>query len=939
MARALVVAKAKLDNDPRDRHIRMSNRPLQARLARELHQNADVRFGPCGIEQAKQFQAYLTEYQINIVSKEYENKIIDAGPEKDKKIYLYMHNNHYDVITKMPGFFARNYYCHACKKVYDHLENHVCPNECKCCGFFPICPEESWRSCRNCRRQFKSQRCYDQHKQSRGGARPICARLIKCTKCGQHVPRYKQMPEKHRCEQKKCGICGKYVRIEGHHCYIQPETKKKKKKNPDPEEEEMPKNGYDVAAFFDTECRQGEREPEDEPVEESMKELLFFDIESRQENGNHEPNLCIVQNEAGEEWIFQGDNTRDEFCEWLFTDEHANCTVMAHNFQGYDSYFILQYLREQGVKYDVIMRGAKVLSLTVEMFDIRFIDSLNFFPMKLANLPKTFGIEELAKGHFPHLFNKKENENYVGPIPPAPYYNPNGMNPKDKEAFMIWPASKRESNYVFNFREEIIAYCRSDVDILRRCCLEFRELFYNVTDIDPFTTLTIASACHLVYRTNYLPKDTIGIIPPMGYTPKKKQSLFAHKWLSYTAEKREIHIQHARNGGEKRVRDYFLDGYHEETHTAYEVQGCFWHGCPKCYAPDTVNVYNHKTMQELYCSTVEKIEYLKRQGYNVVEVWECDVRRELKQNEEMKYYFDHYHVAEPLEPRHALHGGRTNAAKLQHCCQGDEQIRYVDFTSLYPHVNRSKTVPTGHPEIITENFDEDLSNYFGLIKCTVLPPRGLFHPVLPHHGQNKLMFALCKTCADTGNQTPCTHSDAERAIQGTWCSVEVMKALEKGYRILQMHEVWHFPRKSDTLFKEYIDTFAKIKLEASGYPKDCVTDEQRQWYVDDIFENQGIQLDPTKISYNPGLRILAKLMLNSFWGKFAQRFNLTKTKQIEDPQIFFDYLTSDEITVLDADLVSDEIMEIRYEYGDKLVQPDPKTNVVIAAFTTAYARL
>ena len=32
-------------------------------------------------------------------------------------------------------------------------------------------------------------------------------------------------------------------------------------------------------------------------------------------------------------------------------------------------------------------------------------------------------------------------------------------------------------------------------------------------------------------------------------------------------------------------------------------------------------------------------------------------------------------------------------------------------------------------------------------------------------------------------------------------------------------------------------------------------------------------------------------------------------------------------------------MEIRYEYGDKFVQPNPRTNVVIAAFTTAYARL
>ena len=89
-----------------------------------------------------------------------------------------------------------------------------------------------------------------------------------------------------------------------------------------------------------------------------------------------------------------------------------------------------------------------------------------------------------------------------------------------------------------------------------------------------------------------------------------------------------------------------------------------------------------------------------------------------------------------------------------------------------------------------------------------------------------------------------------------------MKALEKGYRILQMHEVWHFSRKTDTLFKSYMDTLAKIKLEASGYPKDCVTEEQKQQYVEEIFEHESIRLDPNKIEYNPGLRALSKLMLN-----------------------------------------------------------------------------
>jgi hypothetical protein len=57
--------------------------------------------------------------------------------------------------------------------------------------------------------------------------------------------------------------------------------------------------------------------------------------------------------------------------------------------------------------------------------------------MKLANFPETFGIQELGKGYFPHLFNQKENEGNVRPIPPAPYYNPNWMNPKDKETFMM----------------------------------------------------------------------------------------------------------------------------------------------------------------------------------------------------------------------------------------------------------------------------------------------------------------------------------------------------------------------------------------------------------------------------------------------------------------------------------------------------------------------
>ena len=54
-------------------------------------------------------------------------------------------------------------------------------------------------------------------------------------------------------------------------------------------------------------------------------------------------------------------------------------------------------------------------------------------------------------------------------------------------------------------------------------------------------------------------------------------SVLALKWLSSTSEQNNINIQHARNSDEKRVGNYRLDGFHEETNNAYEVHGCFWH--------------------------------------------------------------------------------------------------------------------------------------------------------------------------------------------------------------------------------------------------------------------------------------------------------------------------------------------------------------------------
>ena len=80
-------------------------------------------------------------------------------------------------------------------------------------------------------------------------------------------------------------------------------------------------------------------------------------------------------------------------------------------------------------------------------------------------------------------------------------------------------------------------------------------------------------------------------------------------------------------------------------------------------------------------------------------------------------------------------------------------------------------------------------------------------------------------------------------------------------------------------------------------------------------------------------------MIFSFLGKFAQRSNLTKTKRVTEPKDLFAYLDSDKYEVKDAQMINDETIEIQCTEKEGFIEENDKVNIVIAAFTTAYARL
>ena len=451
--------------------------------------------------------------------------------------------------------------------------------------------------------------------------------------------------------------------------------------------------------------------------------------------------------------FFAGVDTSHNFCQWLFSAENYGATVLCHNFKGYDSYPTLKYLHENSILPKVITTESKYMSTEVPVCKIRFIDSLNFIPMPLADMPKAFGETELAKGYFPHMFNRQDNQSAILPhLPDIEYYSPDGMKSKFRSKFLSW-YSEHKQDY-FYFQNELRRYCRSNVDILRRRCQNVRSLFIKSTSkqgnhgIDPFETcITVASACNLVFRTIFLQPNSIAIIPPYGYRTVEKQSVMAYQWLAYVANKEKINIQHGRNMGEKHVGPYKLDGYYENESgekIALEFQGCFWHGCPKCYPRQTLNQASNMTMADLHLRTLEKKHYIQQNGYKYVQKWQCHFKREIEDNSEMRQYVQSQELVSPLEPRYAFFGGRTEGFRLYKQATATKQIKYYDVTPLYPFVNETGKILLGHPEIITENF-EFIDKYEGLIKCKVIPPRGLYIPVLPIKCNGKLILSLCRT--------------------------------------------------------------------------------------------------------------------------------------------------------------------------------------------------
>lgn len=893
----------------------------------------DRRFG---IEIFPKLEEYFNyEYQITVVgfgvekSGEYTSVMsglhnLYIGERKSKyqkSIYILHTPNHYNTIISILRLYNTSYFCEMCKIPYK-LGSHSCDYNCTDCqrgvclsGF------EQVVSCEFCFSNCKSEECLRQHLDK------ICRKARMCTVCNTVKRKYIA----HVClNEKYCYNCKSTV-DSNHLCYILTE----KEKNSNKKKTKKPCAGfifYDYEAYADTNGRH---------IANLIKaSRICYDCLSI-------PRKSCSSKCQNELFTFYNNN---DFCDWLFGHENNNYTAIAHYFKGYDGIHVTNYIYNHMTINDkvpeMIMTGSKINYMIFR--GIRFIDSLNFLSMSLEKFSDTFGITEVKKGFFPHLSNIPENFDYIGPYPHKERYQSELFSIEKKKKFDKWYAENCHRE--FNFKKELEEYCESDVRLLQEGCLQFRKIILEITGVDPLAEcMTIAQLCHVIYRKHNMESKSIAVIPEKGFNAEQKNSKISLLWLKYIIyDNPGLVIQHKLNTGEKKIGRYFVDGYAESTKTIYEFNGCYFHGCPKCFSSSQYSVQFQKCFGTIYRQHCQRIVEIKQlmPDHKIVQMWECDFKEKMKSDNDLRSFVEANQYVNPINPRDSLFGGRTNAIKIYKKCEQNEKIKYVDFKSLYPYVQKYCSFPIGHPEIITENF-ESFENYYGIVCCTILPPQNLYFPVLPIRINGKLIFPLCFVCA-RDKLKKCFHTEEQRMLTGTWVTLEVEEAIRNGYVLNKIHEIWHYKEqtqydkelKSGGLFTKQVDLFLKYKEEASGFPEDLHSEQEKEAYVMEFEKTEGIILDKNNIKKNPGIRSVMKLCLNSFWGRFGMQTNKVQVKFVNNLKEWLDLIAHDKYTIHSIDDSIEGVLVVFFsEKENHFEKTNNTTNVIIAAFTTCHARL
>ena len=266
---------------------------------------------------------------------------------------------------------------------------------CNDCMSVPPCVFLGLRiPCESCNINFRSQKCFDNHKKNTARGKTVFERKRNCASCGRELT-----SKKNECFKTFCANCKFNVDI-AQLCYMQ--TLKNRSQRND--------NVLLFFYYFET--------TQDTELSDSAR--------------LHVPNLVCVQQFCSRCEMMTNIDATSERCgmrRHSFWDDPVGdllsylcetrrwsekVVAIAHNAKGFDSQFILNRLILMRWKNELIMNGLKIVTMKIE--HMVFIDSASYLPMPMRKLPEAF-FPSVAKSWYPHLFNTRANLDYVCPIP------------------------------------------------------------------------------------------------------------------------------------------------------------------------------------------------------------------------------------------------------------------------------------------------------------------------------------------------------------------------------------------------------------------------------------------------------------------------------------------------------------------------------------------
>ena len=926
----------------------MKNRAEWLQSAAGMSQNTQV-----SIKDAKKFYKCFKNFQINIYwLNSSKIQILHSGKNNNSdSLNVFYYDNHFYPIIKLNAFKGIHYVCQYCNytSAKHQLLHHVCKAKCYFCHarnnhacYLTDCSkiDDVLYKCQDCSQTFYSELCYKQHRVKRYSykTKSVCDIFKRCDEC------MKIHNINSRCAMHNyCEFC-QTRKYKNHDCYINP--------------------GLPTETF---------------------KKYLVYDIESRLERINHEdtsihtkhiPNLicsrllcdaCLTDDfatECGlcEFMVFKEDLCVRNFIEYVTTMK--NVAVIGHNSSRYDHILLFSEIIHTCANHTptVVPCGNSLLSMSIGS-GIVFRDSNLFFKSRLAKLPVFFGFKnspvrrrsingtvsiindnhQFAKGQYPYTFNQKANYNYTGVLPDIHYYNTQNMSESEKADFLKWYNTMLTNNVVFDFWDELTKYCLNDVNLLSQALNIYRKsnIKYH---IEPFDSVTVAQLTYRIFTNNFLQPNQI-VRQPIR---RNNSSIKCSNWLSYYETVNNVSlIREFRIPG----TNYRADGYMADQKHILEFLGCYFHG-HNIHFLSTDILSGGRTASELYNTTLQRINVIRKLGYKVTTIWECDYDL-ITQEKPENFQF----LPETLTIRSALYGGRCEVFSVYNDYSLQNRYgRSIDIVSLYPSCMVNRDFPIGKPVFIDKNdipLPFNIGDYFGTVSCEVIPPEKLYLPVLPYKTKlgGKLTFPLCKECVEH-QLLRCTHFGQRcRNLIGCWTTVELELAIHEGYKIVQVYQICNFAERSNTLFKSFILHMLKGKLEASGYPKTVTTENDKHSYIQTIKNNTGIVLTPANIAFNPAVRNYYKVKLVSLWGKFAQNpGNKTQMEVVKDSKTLMNFnakILARKIIVKNmytlprtgSSSECDEAILIDYKKTKQHITVPFSSNPILASFVTAYGRI